>query len=163
MKQGTISVLFGCHSIVHSWLVIRSWKILYSKWPKPWQIICILLHDIGHWGKNYLSSAEEKRRHWVLGAMVARKLFGRKGFYLCIGHTMLSTPDITMHKPDKYSYYIAPTWWLWTNCIFEPKLRMGYSIKEAVKRFRKQVANSIESGAYTDTHEHYLNRCMDTQ
>ncbi len=64
MKQGTVSVLFGCHSIIHSMIVIVAWVKWYGHWPEFWQIICILLHDIGHWGKQYLDNYEEKKNEW---------------------------------------------------------------------------------------------------
>ena len=79
MKQGTISVLIGCHSIIHSILVVKAWKILYGSYPCWWEFVCILLHDIGHWGKDYLSDYEAKKRHWVLGAKVSRRLVGYRG------------------------------------------------------------------------------------
>lgn len=34
MTEGTRTILFGAHSIIHSILVIQSWKILYGKYPK---------------------------------------------------------------------------------------------------------------------------------
>jgi len=168
MKQGTVSVLVGVHSPVHSFLVLLSWRKLYGRWPKLWQIGCIFLHDIGHWGQNYLDSQEEKERHWIVGAEIAGVLFGEEGFCLVAGHS--SRPDglgpafsyiSELYKPDKYSWYIAPRWWLWWNCIVEPKIAMGYSRKEAVRRFKAQVKQSIESGEYRSTHSMYLDRCKD--
>lgn len=50
MKEGTKSVLFGAHSVVHSIMVIIAWKKLYFKWPSWKEIVCIFLHDIGYWG-----------------------------------------------------------------------------------------------------------------
>ncbi len=78
MKQGTVSVLIGCHSVIHSLIVLVAWVRLYGKFPVWWQIVCILLHDVGHWGKNYLDNYEEKKQHSILGAKIAGKLFGQK-------------------------------------------------------------------------------------
>ena len=90
MKQGTVSVLFGCHSIVHSFLVLASWRILYGRFPKFWQIVCIFIHDIGHWGLDYLDNEDEKKKHWILGAKIAFYLYGKKGFFLCAGRSFLA-------------------------------------------------------------------------
>ena len=79
MKQGTLSVLFGCHSFVHCTIVLMEWIKLYHRMPKLWQIACIYLHDIGHWGKDYLDDYELKKHHHELGAKVCRYLFGQKG------------------------------------------------------------------------------------
>lgn len=160
MKQGTKSVLFGCHSIIHSFLVIRSWKILYGK-LEWWEFICILLHDIGHWGKDYLTDYEAKKEHWKLGAEIADRLFGATAYWLCAGHCEYSLYLIKsspLYKADKYSWYIAPTWWLYSNCIAEPELRCGMTIKNQVKWFKSQVKESIESGEYKSTHEMYRER-----
>lgn len=90
MTEGTISVLFGCHSVIHSLCVLRAWRYLYRRWPWGWQIVCIFLHDVGHWGRDYLSNPEEKEDHWYLGAKIARWLFGMKGWQLVKGHTKVS-------------------------------------------------------------------------
>lgn len=159
MRQGTISVLFGCHSIVHSILVVLAWKKLYGGWPQPWQVICVFLHDIGHWGTDYLDNQDEKKRHWVLGADVAGNLFGIDAYYFTAGHCAHSEcPESMLYKADKYSYYIAPTWWLWWNSIVEPRLNSGARIKVAILKFRAQVKESIESGEYRESHEMFLDR-----
>ena len=86
MKQGTISVLFGCHSIIHSFLVLIAWRKLYGSWPEFWQVVCIFLHDVGHIGLNYLDIFELKKKHWMLGAHIGNKLFGLKAYYFLAGH-----------------------------------------------------------------------------
>lgn len=160
MKQGTVSVICGCHSPVHSLLVLKAWKKLYCKWPEPWEVACIFLHDIGHWGTDYLDDYEKKKEHWLLGAYVAHKLFGSKGYALLAGHSSHSGfPKSKLYKADKFSWSLAPYWWLWTNCVAEPKLQMGYTKREAIKRFRSQVKESLESGKYQETHQFYLDRC----
>lgn len=159
MKQGTISVLFGCHSIIHSVLVMLAWRKLYHAWPKPWQVVCIILHDIGHWGKDYLDHPEKKKEHWELGAYVASWFFGLKAYYLTAGHCSHSGYHKSpMYHADKYSYYIAPTWWLYINSIVEPKLNRGKPIMVAIREFQKQVKESIDSGEYRESHAMYLER-----
>lgn len=160
MRQGTLSVLVGCHSIVHSLLVVKAWVKLYHSFPSAWEFICILLHDIGHWGTDYLDNLDEKKDHWKLGACVCKKLFGMKGFMLCAGHCEYSGMDQSkMYKADKLSQLGYPYIWSWWYQIFEPKIGMGYTKREAYDRFQAQVKRSIESGEYRSSHEMYLERC----
>jgi hypothetical protein len=160
--QGTISILIGCHSPMHSLLVLIAWVKLYGVFPRPWQVACIFLHDIGHMGKNYLDDVDAKNEHWRLGARIAGWLFGQKGYDLCAGHNIHSGAlESLLSKPDKYSYLLAPEWWLWTNTLFEPKLAMGYTRREAIRRFRERVRESIETGKYHPTHEFYIERCRE--
>jgi len=159
MKQGTVSILVGCHSPIHSILVLKSWHRLYDSWPEPWQVCCIFLHDIGHIGTNYLTDLTEKRSHWKLGARIASKLFGQKGFDLVAGHDAYSGyPRSLLYKPDKYSWYIAPYWWLLSNTFTEPGINTGLSHKQSVSDFKRQVAQNIESSTFRPTHDIYMDR-----
>lgn len=158
MKQGTITVIFGCHSPIHSLLVLIAWIKLYRQPPNWWQIICILLHDIGHWGKNYLDNYEEKKQHSNLGAKIAKQLFGQKGYDLIVGHNLYNgTTKSKLHDPDKYSWAIAPTWWLVTNTYFEPKLqRKGSTRRESALMFKKAMKDNIDNGFKKLGHEIYM-------
>jgi len=139
---------------------MKAWRHLYGGWPKPWECICILLHDVGHVGTNYLDNVEQKNQHWILGAALAGALFWEKGYELTAGHCKYSgIPESPMYKADKYSWLLAPTWWLWLNTIAEPPLRMGYSRMDAIRAFRAQVKKSIESGEFAETHSFFLDRC----
>jgi hypothetical protein len=159
MKQGTSSVLFGCHSVVHSVLVILSWRKVHKRWPSWWQVVCILIHDIGHWGRDYLNDVETKREHWIVGAVLAGRLFGMRGFLLVAGHDAYSGwPRSKLYKPDKYSWCLAPVWWLLSNELFEPKLRMGMGRLDAVRDFKQRTRHNIESGEFRPTHDFYLER-----
>ena len=158
MRQGTISVLFGCHSPVHSLMVLIAWIKLYKRPPNWWQIICIFIHDIGHWGKDYLDDYEEKKHHADLGAKIAKTLFGQKGYDLIAGHNVYDG-DIRseLHDPDKYSWVIAPVWWLLTNHIFEPKLiRKGSSRLESCKIWKEAMRKNMETGFKKLGHEIYM-------
>lgn len=158
MKQGTVSVLFGCHSIVHSYWVWRSWHQLYHRWPNPTETTCILIHDWGHWGKNYLDNEAEKAAHWELGAKLARRLFGEKGYALAAGHCNNSgEPRSLLYKADKYSWWLAPVWWIKLNYLVEPKINAGVPINLACNRFKAAVKANIDAGYETDTHQIYLN------
>jgi len=162
MKQGTVSVLIGIHSPVHSTLVLISWVILYHKLPALWQIVCIYLHDIGHIGRQYHDDPSEKNEHWKLGARMAKRLFGQRGYDMCAGHCHAShMPSSLLMKPDKYSWYIAPRLWLLTNNLVEPQVRRGLGRWEEVNAFKSQVRRSIESGQYRSTHDMYLERCRE--
>ncbi len=158
MKQGTVSVLVGCHSPIHSILVFFAWVKLYNRWPRPWQIVCIFLHDIGHWGTDYLDDYEEKRRHGILGAKVARFLFGQRGYDLVSGHNPYNGhPKSELHDPDKYSWVIAPIWWMITNTVFEPKLqRPGNTRRESAVMFKKAMTENMNTGFRELGHEIYL-------
>lgn len=158
MKQGTISVLFGCHSVLHSITVARAWRRLYGSWPKGWELACIFLHDIGHWGTNYLDNVEEKRQHAVLGARVAGALFGKKGYELVAGHNPYNgAPRSRLFEPDKFSWLLASKWWMWTNTIFEPKLiRPGYSRMESVMMFKTAMWENARHGYKKQGHDIYL-------
>jgi len=160
MKQGTVSVLFGCHSVIHSIIVVVSWKKLYGKWPLPWQIICIFIHDIGHWGKDYLDDFDQKKEHWREGARLAGKLFGDEGWVFCAGHCSHSgVTRSQLYKADKYSWHIAPIWWLWINNVIEPKLTVNCSGNmDAIRKFKAMVKDSVESGEFRSTHSMYLDR-----
>lgn len=154
-KQGTISILLGCHSPIHSILVIRAWKELYGHWPKFWEFVCIFLHDIGHIGLNYLDDYDQKKVHWKLGARISKKLFGQKGFDLVAGHDKNSGyPESRLRKPDKYSWCIAPYWFLYFNYLIEPKLiRTGKTKHQSIIAFRKVVKANFENGFIKSTHE----------
>lgn len=161
MKQGTVSVLIGCHSIVHSLLVIKAWYKLYGRLPLFWQIVCIFIHDIGHIGTNYLDNIDEKKSHWKLGANIAKRLFGIKGYDFCAGHCEYSgVLQSKLYKADKLSQLGYPFIWSWWYQTFEPKISMGYTKREAYNKFQQQVKDSIESGKYRSSHDMYLERCQ---
>jgi hypothetical protein len=162
MTQGTVSIILGCHSQVHSIYVIKAWFKLYHKPPCFWELVCILVHDWGHFGKNYLDDFEAKKQHWILGARIAKVLFGQKGFDFCAGHCEYSgLPQSKLYKADKLSWYKSSRLWSYWYQIFEPKISMGYSKREAYDRFMAQVSKSIESGEYKSTHKLYLERCVE--
>lgn len=158
MKQGTVSVLFGCHSLVHSLLVVVAWWKLYHSLPNWWELICILIHDIGHWGKDYLDDYESKRKHGELGASLAKFLFGQKGYDLVAGHNAYSvTLRSRLHNPDKYSWVISPTWWVASNSLFEPKLRhRGLSRLESATAFKRAMKENMDGGFKELGHDVYL-------
>ncbi len=158
MKQGTWSVLLGCHSPMHSLVVIVAWKKWYGSFPNWWQFICILIHDIGHWGTDYLDDYEAKKQHAVLGSQVAMFLFGPKGYELVAGHnTYKAGEQSQLYFPDKYASVIAPVWWQTLNNFFEPKLRRpGYTRRESAIMFKEAMRKNMENGFQERGHDIYL-------
>lgn len=159
--EGTISVLYGTHSIIHIYYVIRSWIILYKKWPSFSELICIILHDVGHIGKNYLSNYDKKKEHWRLGAYIAFILFGFDKYYLLKGHCPSQSGhhiNKKLFKADKYSWYIAHRWFHYWYCISEPKITKGRPYKQCVDKFYAIVKDSIENNKYIETHNIFLDR-----
>lgn len=157
MKQGTISVLFGIHSMVHSYYVWRSWRKLYHEYPKPWETVCILLHDVGHIGRNYLDDITEKNKHWRLGAEIADCLFGKKGYCMIAGHDASSNfPKSKLYYADKYSLYLTPIWILCYNYLLEPTARCGMGIYKQAKWLHEAARHNVNSGEYKPNHDFYL-------
>lgn len=153
MTEGTKSYLFGCHHFfMHPLFVLIAWVKLYRSWPKPWELACIFLHDIGHIGKQYLSDYNQKKTHWVLGAEIAYKLFGMKGYEMVAGHvTQAGVLRSKLYRPDKHSWVIAWKWWLELNRIVEPQLQSA-----TVEEFQTAVKENIESGYIHGNHDIYL-------
>jgi hypothetical protein len=120
------------------------------------------VHDLGHWGTNYLDNLEEKKGHWRLGALLALKVCGARGWGMCAGHCNYSGyPQSKLYKADKYSWYLAPVWWLVCNDVVEPKLiRPGCNRRESAVLFKARVRESIESGAFRGTHDIYLEQTL---
>jgi hypothetical protein len=159
MKQGTISILIGTHSIHHSINVIRAWKRVHGNYPKPWQIVCIFLHDIGHIGLDYLDNIEEKKIHWKLGARAAGCLFGKKGFDLVAGHCPKESgvDKSKLWLPDKVSRAITPLIIHVWDKIIEPKLRHpNMTLWEDSKFFRQKVKENLNKKEPKSTHEIFL-------
>lgn len=158
MKQGTISVLLGCHSPIHSILVWIAWKKIHGRFPRFWETFCIFLHDVGHWGKNYLDDYEQKKQHWKAGARIAGFLFGPKGYDLVAGHDIHGDrPESMMYRPDKYAYSISPMWWLVLNIFFERKLLCpGKTWRQSASDFKRSARKNVESGEYREGHALYL-------
>jgi hypothetical protein len=116
------------------------------------------LHDIGHWGKQYLDNYEEKKAHGLLGARIARKLFGPKGEDLILGHNEYNGHVRSqLFCPDKYSWVIAPLTWMASNTYFEPKLmRTGHSHRESAKMFKEAMRENMAQGFKEQGHDIYL-------
>lgn len=114
IAEGSKSILFGSHSIIHSLFVLIAWYKLYRRRPKGWQLICIFIHDIGYFGMNHISNKSNKG-HSLLGARIGKGLFGQKAFDFIAGHSRkdaeeLNLPLSKLEAPDDYSWIITPMW-----------------------------------------------------
>jgi hypothetical protein len=86
MKCGTKSILFGIHQVfIHPVVVYKAWKHLYGK-PAWRELICIIVHDWGYWGKPNLDGIEGTT-HPELGAKLAGKLLGAEYEQMCLCHS----------------------------------------------------------------------------
>lgn len=154
LTQGTVSWLFGYHSLIHTWYVIKAWKIIYRRWPVLWQIVCIFFHDIGYIGKQIYSQKNNKH-HEILGARICFWLFGKKGYKLVYGHRASNKRHISaLEAPDDFSQCLKPLW------VFKVEYKIeGYGINPVewkiyccerwIKRFRgEQGASSLFKDKY---------------
>lgn len=86
MKIGTKSLIFGIHQIfIHPIVVYRAWKYLYGR-PTSKELICIIIHDWGYFGKPNLDG-EEGTTHPEGGAKIANFLLGTEYRDLCLTHS----------------------------------------------------------------------------
>jgi len=167
MKEGTKSVLFGCHNpILHGIFVLMAWKLEYKAWPKWWEIICIFLHDIGVWGRQYLSDDDAKIGHWETGAHFAVWLFnfgplrfanlGGAPFLFIAGHAPEESgyPKSKLWKPDKRVWLVAPLWLLWWNYWVEWSNNSIGVTKPPL--WRKLVVENLKSIEPIGNHELYI-------
>lgn len=155
MTEGTKSLLFGCHQfLLHPLFVVAAWRKLYSRWPRPWQLVCILLHDIGHLGKDYLSDPELKKIHWQLGAVLAGKLFGTHAYWFVRWHSKSSNGSTwqpsELFWADKYSRLIAPLWFRQASCLVE-----GFTRKQQ-RQWQADMRENWNNGCPKGSHQLYL-------
>ena len=153
MTEGTKSLLFGCHQFfMHPFFVLIAWVKEYRSWPRFWELVCIVLHDVGHIGKQYLSDPSAKAEHWKLGAQICGRLFGQRGFEMVAGHVGKS--GFTRSKlfiPDKRSWLETWDWWMWATYYVE------FSPSPVTPPvFKRLVAENLEKDCPKDSHDIYL-------
>ena len=151
MTEGTKSYLIGCHQFfLHPLWVIVAWRKVHGCYPRFWELICIFIHGIGVCGRQYLSVSGAKRGHWERGAVWAYKLFGYMGYALCAGHTSESGEFRSLLSlADKYSWLVAPMWWLRSNYRLE-----NFKVANPVE-WKAVVAQALEKEAHFSCHELY--------
>lgn len=103
MRLGTKTILFGAHqALVHTFLVIRAWKHLYSNWPTWRDVICIAVHDLGYWGCKTIDG-EDGEKHPEFGARIARHLLGDEYGDLVLLHSRSYCRKLGRH-PSRLCY-----------------------------------------------------------
>ena len=165
MTEGTKSYLIGCHQfLLHPLWVLLAWRLEYKSWPKWWEIICILLHDIGICGRQYLSDDGAKRGHWTKGAELSENIVDKftdnlllpiEAHFMCGGHTEESGyKKSKLARADKRSWLVAPMWWLWCNYWVEwSGKRIGVTPPPL---WKKLVAENLKRKNPIDSHELYI-------
>lgn len=115
MRIGTRSLIFGLHSFfVHPILMLAIFKKVVGRRADFVEIVCILIHDIGYFGKPNMDGVEGNL-HPYAGAKLARFLFGDRGWRLCVGHNdevreVEGLPRSVIYAVDKYFYVVIPVW-----------------------------------------------------
>lgn len=155
MTEGTKSLLFGCHQfLLHPLYIILAWHKLYKGWPRPWQLVCIFLHDVGHLGKDYLSDFEQKKNHWQLGAKIAFVLFGEEAYWFVRWHSKSSNGSTwrpnKLFWTDKYSRLITP-WWLCRLCC-----KVEGFTEDQHRRWLERMRENWDNGCPKGSHQLYL-------
>lgn len=127
MKLGTKSILFGVHQIlIHSIVVWLAWIKLYGL-PSFKELICIIIHDWGYYGKDNIDGPEGKR-HPELGAKIAGKLFGKEYYDLCLYHSRFyaNRDNVNPSKlcwADKYSIKLEPYYFYVCRAIITGEMK----------------------------------------
>jgi len=124
-----------------------AWRKVYGRFPRFWELVCIFLHVIGICGRQYLTTRGAKNGHWELGALLAYRIFGPKGYDFCAGHTPESGEDRSpLFLADKFSWLVAPMWWLWSNYWLE-KLKVT-----PPPEWKKAIAAALEEEGFFSCH-----------
>lgn len=127
MKIGTKSLLFGVHQIIiHPICVYRAWRYLYGR-PKWREVICIIIHDWGYFGKPNIDGPEGSR-HPEYAARLATKLFGIRYGDLCLYHSRHYARDAVQEPSklcwaDKLSIIMEPKWFYLFRARISGELR----------------------------------------
>ena len=165
MTEGTKSYLIGCHQfLLHPLWVLMAWRLEYKAWPKWWQLICILFHDIGICGRQYMSDDTAKKGHWELGANISGDLVdalsnrssyypnGHIAYLFCAGHAPKESGyrQSALFIPDKRSFLVAPMWWKWWNYWVE-----GFKTTNPIE-WTKLVEENLKKDEPMASHELYL-------
>jgi hypothetical protein len=117
MRTGTKSLLFGVHQVIwHPITVLIAWVYLFHKPPTWKELVCIIIHDWGYWGKLKMDD-EKGERHPEAGAKIAGWLFGDRYYTLCLYHSRHYAKNSGKEPSflcwaDKYSIVFDP-WWFY--------------------------------------------------
>lgn len=147
MKTGTRSVLWGVHQFLwHPFTVLLAWKKVHGEWPNWWQLLAIVLHDIGYWNCDTMDGPDGVE-HPYLGARLAARIAGFfseeaafKTYFLSLYHSsnfarMHGAPPSDLYLPDKVSILFDPAWFYLFRARLSGELD-EYVLREAVKQNR---------------------------
>ena len=161
MQIGTKSLLFGVHQVfIHPIVVFLAWKHLYG-WPNWKEMICIIIHDWGYWGKPNMNG-KEGERHPIWAADKAYRFLdgGSSGYSLryyrlCIYHSRhfarrAMTEPSKLCWADKLSIGYEP-WWLYL-----PRARLSGELFE----YRK-ASDKCEFVPISATHHEWFKKMRD--
>jgi len=117
VRAGTKSILFGGHQfILHPPFVVVAWVKLYKRLPSVKELFCIVIHDLGYWGKINIDGGEGEL-HPLWAARIAGRVFGHEYFDFiayhsrCLARRDGKTPS-KLCLPDKMGVALMPTWLL---------------------------------------------------
>jgi len=172
MRLGTKSILIGVHQFLwHPITVYLAWLDLYG-WPKWWEIVCILVHDLGYLGKSEMDGPEG-HSHPELGAKIAGLLCGERGRLECLGHSRSyaesrGIPTSKLCWADKWSPMFDPTHFYWLRGVASGEIAeyritfpraQGESSLMWTVAFKKYVRDNSEkiwAGANGDPNHNYI-------
>lgn len=149
MKVGTRSLLFGVHQFIwHPITVFLAWRELYGT-PTWKELICIIIHDWGYWGKPNMDGPEGERHptwaaEWALEHL---DLFSTEYYWLCMLHSRhyarsygkdpsrLCWADKLSMKYDPWWFYLPRAWLSGELCEYRDRsARNGYVERHASHR-----------------------------
>ncbi len=143
MKTGTKSLLFGVHQFIwHPVTVYIAWVWLYKKFPNWKELICIIIHDWGYWGKKKMDD-DEGQRHPELAAIIALMLldeeFDDTYYQLCLYHSRHYAKNDYAEPSklcwaDKLSILFDPFW------LYLPRAWLSGELKE----YRENCSHLID-------------------
>ena len=144
MTRGTRSLLWGVHQFaLHPFFIWLSWVWLYRSVPTWRETVCIVIHDWGYWGKQFMDD-EVGQRHPEWAAAVAGKLFGPAYRDLCLYHSRFYSCRAGVNPSklcwaDKFCICIEP-WW-----FYIPRALLSGELKEYREHFVRIVGMPLQA------------------
>jgi len=155
MKTGTKTLIFGNHLWwLHPLFVYIAWVKLYKSMPSWREVICIIIHDWGYWGKPNLDG-DEGENHPQFAAELALDLFGHEYWELCMFHSRFqakryrNSPPSKLCLADKLGVAMMPTW-LWVILG-----KLSGEIKEYMADANYEINNCVAYKPYKSTAEFF--------
>jgi hypothetical protein len=163
MKTGTKSLLFGLHQfILHPTMVTMAWKKLYGRWPDWKEMVAIVVHDWGYWGKPNIDG-DEGELHPLLGGRICDRLIGEEYGDMCVFHsgTIADKAGVKPSRlcmPDKYGSALNPVWLMALLGWLSGETR---ELRYAPKYQHAHRETMTDYEMYHDFQAHYLKKVAD--